>query len=41
MFRVATAHQGRTRLSGEVEMDEALFGGLTQGQGGRTPGATG
>ena len=38
-FRVATAHQDRTRLSGEVEVDETLFGGLTQGLRGRAPGA--
>lgn len=38
-FRVATAHSERTRLSGDVEMDETLFGGVTPRQSGRARGA--
>jgi hypothetical protein len=38
-FRVVTAHSERTRLSGDVEMDETLFGGDTPRQCGRARGA--
>ncbi len=38
-FRVATAATDRALLSGDVEVDETLFGGLTQGLRGRAPGA--
>lgn len=38
-FRVATAAADRDLLSGDVEVDETLFGGLTQGLRGRAPGA--
>lgn len=38
-LRAAMVRPGRDRLSGVVEMDETLLGGVTPGKRGRTPGA--
>ena len=38
-LRVAAGGHDLDRLSGEVEVDETLYGGFTPGQRGRTPGA--